>query len=124
MIDNLINNSLNNTIDFINNLSQNIKDNKTKILLIFLLVIKKIYGNTTIFDILCILYTVIVFLYMSDDIDKGNNFLENSSIKKHGLMGLMIYFISNSTMISHNTNLGSNISNLMKMLMNIIIANK
>jgi hypothetical protein len=120
MDDNLINSSINSLTNFIKNLDLNIKNNKSKILLGFLLIIKKIYGHTIIFDFICTLYTVIVLLYITNDIDKGNNIMANTSIKKYGIIGIITYFIANTQIISQNTNFGNGIKQIMIMLTNTI----
>jgi hypothetical protein len=123
MLDNLINGSINGIIDFIKNLDKYLKDNKSKILIGLLLIIKKLYGRTIIFDILCTLYSVIVLLYISNDIDKGNNIMANESIKQYGIIGLIIYFIGNTPIINQNKNLTANISKIMQMLIGIFTTN-
>ena len=98
----------------------NITSNKSKFLIFFLLIIKAIYGHTYIFDILCILYTVVVLTYVTNDIDKGNNIMENQSTKKYGLIGLLVYFISKNNFINKNVNLDGLLIKTLTMINNTL----
>ena len=110
MINNLFDNFINSLVNNTKNLNQYIKDNKSKILIIFLLIVKKIYVHIIIFDIICTLYTTIVLLYITNDIDKSNDIIANPLIKKYSLLTSIIYFISNDSIINQTTNLGSSIT--------------
>ena len=112
--------------DLINNIKTfqptnfEIKNNKSLVFVVFLIIIKKIYGCTLIFDLLLTLFSVIVLIYISKDMDKNNNIMANETTKNYTLLGLITYVIGYTPLINQNTKISSSLSNMVSTIINTI----
>jgi hypothetical protein len=113
MIHNLIKNSFQMTI-------LELKKKKSSNLIIFLIIIKTLYGHSHIFDLLTTLFTVIFLICIGLDIDKNNNIIDNVFAKNTAMLGFITWFIGNTSVISKNPNIPNMLSNLFKSTIKIL----
>lgn len=97
-----------------------IKNKKSSIFVIFLIIIKKLYGCSPIFKLIIGLFATIVFLNISNDIDNNNNIMENKSTKNYATLFFVTYLIGNTSIIDKNPNIKNLISSLLSSIINTL----